>query len=923
MNVLVKFLALLLAASSLAQADTQATYYVDPVLGSDTNSGSLTSPFHTIVKARDTIQPLSDSMTGDLVVHLRGGIYPLTEPLNLNEQHSGKNGHRIIYRNHPDEEPIISGGQQIDGWTAGPNGIYSASANSLVFNQLSVNGRPAQRARYPEVGSPFQIIGNNDANQQIRINASEIENWSNLNRVQMVIASSFTSCRLRIESFVESGDEAIVTPMDPERAAYWGWLDGPLDGTPSYYFENHLDFLDTPGEWFLDLDTDTVYYLPLPDQDMATATVSVPQLERLLHVADAENITFFGITFENASWLAPMNQGMIQRQGSMQVLTSSNGSSTTQFNVVPVATYFKKISNVRIERCIFMKMGAAAMGFDTGTSNNTIVGNVFSEIAESAIIYDMDNFRFATGDDLSSQDTFDSNYFFRIGTRFFGGTGLFAFWPDRITITHNEFSQINGLGMNVGWGATYDTVATKEPVVTHNRMHDVALRARDSGAIHTKSDQSGALYSQNWIYNSTPRSWWDTGPVRFSHGIYLDDNSENTTLTSNVFMNIHDTDIKVKGLNHTITGNGTQNQSVKDESGIRSGYADIKNFWRGGAIGRNLEPGAPYLSPAPDLGSVIDDTFDSEPIGSQPAGYTYGLTGGTIGVVNVPANGNQSLRITDNDPSNSVGASLNKSIGEQSEIFSCTIRMKAGQINNSMFFKLLDSESKKACHVGFSGNGNLRYFYQSGSFTDITSYSIGTWYTFRIEMDVRKQTFNVWINDELALGESMFFQPTGNITTLELSNTFQTGFFDLDFLQVESELTPSTSRTTNGTPHSWIDQYFDTADWTSADYELKDTQDDDQDGATTSQEYLAGTNPDDQTSVLNTLLVSSTEDTFSLSWKSQRDRNYSIQTSSVLLPDHWTNVLNPEFTNIPGTGGIKTFSEEIDTSRKFFRVLVE
>ncbi|WPJ97064.1 right-handed parallel beta-helix repeat-containing protein [Coraliomargarita algicola] len=923
--------------TSLAQAGNQAVYYVDPDLGSDLGAGTLGSPFQTIEQARDTVRSINSNMTGDIVVYLRGGVYSLRDTLMLDERDSGTNGYRVVYRNYPQEEPIITGGQPISGWTDVGGGIYAASADSMAFNQLSVNSQPAQRARHPNDGSPYKILSNYDANQQIRINASEIEDWSHLNRVQMVIASSFTSCRLRIESFEIVNDKAVVTPMYPERAAYWGWLEGPLDGTPSYYFENHIEFLDTPGEWFLDLDTDTVYYMPMADQDMATAHVYAPQLEQLLHVEDAENITFFGLTFEHAAWLEPMSQGMVQRQGSMQVLATYDDEteqwSTKQFNVVPVATYFKRINNVRIERCAFTKMGAAAMGFDTGTSNNTVVGNVFSEIAESAIIYDMDNYRWATGDDLSTQDTFDSNYFFRIGTLYFGGTGLFAFWPDQITITHNEFSHINGLGMNIGWGATYDTVATKQAVVTHNRMHDNSLLARDSGAIHTKSDQSGALYSQNWIYNITPRSWWDTGPERYSHGIYLDDNSENTTVSSNVFMNIHatnesgtvvDGDIKVKGYNHTLIDNTSQDQSIKDESGIRAEYIDIKKFWRGGAIGRDLEPAEAYTGAVPDLGVLFDDTFDSLDVGEQAVGYTYSVSAASsIGVVAVPGNGSYSVRLRDSDSSNSLGASMSRSIEAQAGVVACSFRMKAGQTSNSMFFKLTDAAGHKACYVGFSGNGKLRYFYQNGSFTDIASYTSGTWYTFRIEADVRKQAFSVWIDDELVLGESLFFEPTDPLTTLEFANTFKTGFFDLDYLSVESDSVASSLVTAHGTPYAWLDQQYDTTDWIASDYETQDLSDDDHDGAMAWEEYQASTNPRDSNSALKVLACAATGNRFSFSWKTQRDRNYSIQSSANLLPESWTEVANPAFVDMPGSGGLEQFSADTEGGSLFYRIFVE
>jgi hypothetical protein len=629
-----------------------------------------------------------------------------------------------------------------------------------------------------------------------------------------------------------------------------------------------------------------------------------------------------------------MNRGMVQRQGSMEVLATydeTSGWSTTQFNVVPVAVYFKEISQVRIERCVFMKMGAAAMGFDTGTNNNIVVGNVFSEIAESGIIYDMDNYRWEEGEGLSLLDTFESNYFFRIGTLYFGGTGLFAFWPDQITITHNEFAQINGLGINVGWGATSDPVATKQPTVTYNRMHDVSMRACDSGAIHTKSNQSGGysldtggLYSYNWIYNSTPRTWWDTGPERYSHGIYLDDASEYATVSHNVFMNIHDTNLKIKGETHSFLNNGGQSQTTKDESGISTDYLDIKEFWRGGAIGRDLEPGEAYTS-ASELGVVFDDDYISDDAGSQPADYTYNETGGEISVVSVS---NNSIRLKDTSSDNTVGTSLSRSIDPQSGVVACTFRIKAGQKTNSMFFYLFDEDGQRACQVGFAGSGSLRYFYQSGSYTDIvteaiSSYEIGTWYTFRIKADVEKQTFSLWIDDELVMGDCMFYQPTGDLTTITFANSYKTGYFDLDYLTVESDLVASDSVTEQGTPYAWIDQYYDTSEWLDVDYELQDAQDEDNDGVTTGEEYIAGTNPNDATSVLKVLSPTTEDGQFTFSWKTQRDRHYSIQSLENLQTDTWCSVSDDAFINMPGTGGLKQFSTEAEYDAQFYRILVE
>ena len=68
------------AAPAAAMAGAQATFYVAPD-GSDNNSGTETKPFATIEKARQTVRTINKSMTGDIVVVLRGGVYSIEHPI--------------------------------------------------------------------------------------------------------------------------------------------------------------------------------------------------------------------------------------------------------------------------------------------------------------------------------------------------------------------------------------------------------------------------------------------------------------------------------------------------------------------------------------------------------------------------------------------------------------------------------------------------------------------------------------------------------------------------------------------------------------------------------------------------------------------------------------------------------------------------
>ena len=98
-------------ASSVASAD----YYV-AADGDDSNPGTILQPFATIEKARLAVRArIASGMTNDLTVMLRGGTYYISKTLAFTAADSGVGGHRVVYRNYPDEVPVIDGGVPITG----------------------------------------------------------------------------------------------------------------------------------------------------------------------------------------------------------------------------------------------------------------------------------------------------------------------------------------------------------------------------------------------------------------------------------------------------------------------------------------------------------------------------------------------------------------------------------------------------------------------------------------------------------------------------------------------------------------------------------------------------------------------------------------------------------------------------------------
>ncbi|HEY3282287.1 MAG TPA: hypothetical protein VGN26_08450, partial [Armatimonadota bacterium] len=112
LHLLVSSLALALATGASA-----ATLYVSPK-GSDANPGTLARPFATLERARDAARALRKQgpLPGGVVIEVRGGLYELPRPLELNEEDSGTASAPVTWRARAGEQVRLVGGRFVKGW---------------------------------------------------------------------------------------------------------------------------------------------------------------------------------------------------------------------------------------------------------------------------------------------------------------------------------------------------------------------------------------------------------------------------------------------------------------------------------------------------------------------------------------------------------------------------------------------------------------------------------------------------------------------------------------------------------------------------------------------------------------------------------------------------------------------------------------
>ena len=115
-------------------ASAELSYYVAPD-GSDTAEGTISEPFASLEKARDTIRSLStEQRRQNIRVLLRGGTYQLDRTFVLGLRDGGPLGLTVSYEAFPGETPVLDPGVEITGWkkaTAYPQGTPREAKGNL------------------------------------------------------------------------------------------------------------------------------------------------------------------------------------------------------------------------------------------------------------------------------------------------------------------------------------------------------------------------------------------------------------------------------------------------------------------------------------------------------------------------------------------------------------------------------------------------------------------------------------------------------------------------------------------------------------------------------------------------------------------------------------------------------------------------
>jgi hypothetical protein len=360
-----------------------------------------------------------------------------------------------------------------------------------------------------------------------------------------------------------------------------------------YYFENAYEFLDQPGEWYLDEVAQVLYYKPRTGEDMSTATIVAPMVETIVAVSgtstsdQAGYLWFQGLTFAHSTYMRPSQYGFLDGQAGQYNLTATAANKQTVGR--PAAgVEVTNANHLHFEGNMFTQMAATGLDFISGTHDDVILGNVFTDIGGSGFSIA----KFTASDtteyhipydptdtnEICNRDTFKDNYINGVTTEVQGACGIAAGYPANLDIEHNEVANTNYTGISVGFGWTSAVNAMTNNKIDYNNVHDIAHILADGASIYTLSNQGPAsemLY--NYVHDYQTSQWADYG----DNGLYLDEQTTGYTVEHNVMLSAPTNVAQNQNGADTVMDNGpnpSMASSTVMNAGLEPAYAGIKTM---------------------------------------------------------------------------------------------------------------------------------------------------------------------------------------------------------------------------------------------------------------------------------------------------------------------------------------------------------
>jgi len=493
----------------------------------ETNKQCTDGPLRTLPAAQTAVRRIRRDFSEpeSIEVVLRGGVYTLPRALHFGALESGfgrkDNSHAktwpVIWRAAEGEEVTISGGRQVCGWQSGTlNGntvwyaeVPWADAEAGFTRQLWVNGERRSRARLPKTGTctvaeapdAVYVGGYNGTlrrgSQQFQYRAGELSaDWTGLPCVDIQFRGLWMSPRVSL-SAVDSAATTAFLDRDTElRLAY-----APGDGL-DYIVENVREALTEPGEWYLDIVSQRIWYRPLPGETPDGVEAVAGGIERLIELQGTSWLHFENLSFAHTEWRPAPTDSV------------SGQSSVTAEAAVHVGA---NCEGIVFEGCRIEHVGGYGLTCADGATDVRFCNGVVRDLGAGGVKIWHDCRRCV----LESSEIADG------GHLWLSGAGVLIGNANGNAVTHCHIHDFYYTAISVGWTWGYAESESYGNVIEWNHIHDIGKGLlSDMGGVYLLGNAMGTRVRHNRIHEirSLRYGGWAIYPDEGSSDLLIENN---------------------------------------------------------------------------------------------------------------------------------------------------------------------------------------------------------------------------------------------------------------------------------------------------------------------------------------------------------------------------------------------------------------
>lgn len=397
--------------------------------GSDSGDGSKAHPFQTLNRAKEAVRTM-DKTSGDIIVEIADGFYPVSETIVFTPEDSGTEKGRVIYRAAEGAKPVFSGGKKLEAkWKKADdvdwlkNGLTAYKApleRQEKLRAVYVNGERASMTTRST--KPVRAIGS------YKVQKDEAEwAWAPSNKtiytgtefagsfglsadtrnpqnIELESGSTWAKQLVCAESLSPTADGGTEVTLQMPYAALaqnlgWGTAYSP-EKTKVNDVSNVFEWLENPGEFYFDEAGSMLYYIPREGEDIQNAEVVIPETDTILDMSgDAEKskyveyITFEGLSFAYTDWnLYELDgsHGYASVQGSIVLtkfaLENQHDDIYRSYDVPPAAIHVTTGRNIRFLNGEIRHTGYLGIHLENDVNDCEVTGNYVAKTGGAGIV---------------------------------------------------------------------------------------------------------------------------------------------------------------------------------------------------------------------------------------------------------------------------------------------------------------------------------------------------------------------------------------------------------------------------------------------------------------------------------------------------------------------------------------------------------